>query len=164
MRILPLAFCQHNMDQIDHISSLTHAHEISKRACRLYIMIAEQLLQGKQLESMIQNFVIDEKEFAGISNLLNVERSEIKSSGYVVDTLKAALWCLLHSSTYRECVLLAVNLGDDTDTTAAVAGGLAGIIYGCEGEKGIPPEWIAKIARKDWIKDLCGLFERSICI
>ena len=52
-----------------------------------------------------------------------------------------------------------MNLGGDTDTIAAVAGGLAGIIYGCCGECGIPDEWIAQIARKDWIFDLCERFE-----
>ncbi len=52
----------------------------------------------------------------------------IKSSGYVVDTLEAALWCLLNASSYKECVLKAVNLGEDTDTVAAVAGGLAAFI------------------------------------
>jgi ADP-ribosylglycohydrolase len=59
------------------------------------------------------------------------------------------------TSSYRECVLAAVNLGEDTDTVAAVAGGLAGIYYGVGGEKGIPQEWIEQIARKEWIKELC---------
>ena len=63
---------------------------------------------------------------------------------------------------HRECVLLAVNLGDDTDTVAAIAGGLAGVIYGIGGEKGIPEEWIAQIARKEWIKELCLKFENGL--
>jgi ADP-ribosylglycohydrolase len=57
-------------------------------------------------------------------------REEIKSGGYVVDTLEAALWCVLTTDSYRECVLKAVNLGGDTDTVAAIAGGLAGALYG----------------------------------
>ena len=61
------------------------------------------------------------------------------------------LWSLSHSGNYRDCILLAANLGGDTDTTCAVAGGLAGIIYGIGGEKGIPEEWISEIARKDWV-------------
>ena len=65
---------------------------------------------------------------------------------------------MYHTSSYRDCVLEAVNLGGDTDTIAAVAGGLAGIIYGCGGESGIPDEWIQQIARKDWIFDLCERF------
>lgn len=82
-------------------------------------------------------------------------RERIKSSGYVVDTLEAALWCLLKTDSYRDCVITAVELGDDTDTVAAVAGGLAGIYYGVGGENGIPDEWIDKIARKEWVKELC---------
>ncbi len=59
-----------------------------------------------------------------------VDESEIKSSGYVVDSLEAAIWCLVTTDSFAECVLKAVNLGDDTDTVAAIAGGLAGLYYG----------------------------------
>jgi ADP-ribosyl-[dinitrogen reductase] hydrolase len=76
---------------------------------------------------------------------------DIRSSGYVIDTLEACLWCLLNSTSYAEAVLKAVNLGGDTDTTAAVTGGLAGIYYGVEN---IPSEWINEITRKDDIIDL----------
>ena len=58
--------------------------------------------------------------------------------------------------------MLAVNLGRDTDTVAAIAGGLAGIVYGTGGEKGIPEEWIEQIARKEWIEELCEKFEKSL--
>lgn len=98
-------------------------------------------------------------EFRFVAEIDKFDRDEIKSSGYVVDTLEAAVWCFLNSCSYRECVLLAVNLGSDTDTVAAVAGGLAGIYYGCGGKNGIPDEWIAQIPRKDWIKGLCDKFE-----
>ena len=64
---------------------------------------------------------------------------EINSSGYVIDTLEASLWCLYNTSSYKECILKAVNLGDDTDTTAAVAGGLAGLFYK---RNGIPEAWL----------------------
>ena len=80
-----------------------------------------------------------------------------KSTGYVVDTLEAALWCLYHTDNYRDCVITAVNLGDDTDTVAAVAGGLAGLLYGYGGKNGIPEEWVKKIARCDWIENLCSM-------
>jgi ADP-ribosyl-[dinitrogen reductase] hydrolase len=70
---------------------------------------------------------------------------EIVSTGYVLDTLHASLWCLLTSQNYRECVLKAVNLGGDTDTAGCVAGGLAGAAYGVES---VPPEWISQLARK----------------
>ncbi len=86
-------------------------------------------------------------------------KKEIKSSGYVVDTLEAALWCLLNTANYRDCVLKAVNLGDDTDTVAAVAGGLAGMFYGVED---IPPAWLQKLARREYIEGLCETFYRSL--
>ncbi len=161
MRILPLAFIPCSMKDIDNVSSLTHAHDISKRACRLYISIAEQLLKGSTIREALSETGVFVKEFSRIPEIWKLGRDEIRSSGYVVDTLEAALWCVYHTDTYRGCVLAAVNLGEDTDTVAAVAGGLAGIIYGCGGESGIPDEWIAQIARKDYIFDLCGRLESS---
>ena len=76
----------------------------------------------------------------------------IRSTGYVVDTLEAAIWCVLTTDGYRECVLKAVNLGDDTDTVAAVAGGLAGALYGYED---IPKKWLTTLKRKDYIEEMC---------
>lgn len=158
MRILPLALFPSSVNDINNVSSLTHAHEISRRACRLYVGTAEQLLKGASLWEVVGCSGIWVKEFDRIPKIYKLNRDEIKSTGYVVDTLEAALWCVYHTSSYRDCVLTAVNLGGDTDTIAAVAGGLAGIIYGCGGESGIPDEWIAQIARKDWISDLCERF------
>lgn len=74
---------------------------------------------------------------------------EIRSTGFVRHTFDAALWCLANTSSYAECALAAVNLGDDTDTTAAVAGALAGIVYGIEG---IPAEWLDKLRGTDVIE------------
>ena len=85
-------------------------------------------------------------------NFAGTHEDEIKSSGYVVDTLEASIWCLLNTNNYHDCVLKAVNLGEDTDTVAAVAGGLAGLYYGYEN---IPEEWVATIARREFIEDLC---------
>lgn len=157
MRILPLALFPSSMTDINNVSSLTHAHDISRRACRTYVAIAEQLLKGAPLGDVI-DYPIAWKDFERIPKIYKLNRDEIRSTGYVVHTLEAALWCVYNTSTYRDCVLEAVNLGGDTDTIAAVAGGLAGIIHGCGGEKGIPDEWIAQIARKDWIFDLCERF------
>ena len=78
--------------------------------------------------------------------------NEIKSSGYVVDTLEAALWCVLTTDNYRDCVLRAVNLGEDTDTVAAVAGGLAGALYGYDA---IPKEWLDTLIHRDYIEGMC---------
>jgi len=79
------------------------------------------------------------------------DRPAPASGGFVRYTYDAALWCLANTDSYRDCVLAAVNLGDDTDTTAAVAGALAGVLYGYEA---IPADWLATLRRKDLI-DAC---------
>lgn len=158
MRMLPLAFIPCSVNDINNVSRLTHAHEISLRACRLYIGIAEQLLKGVPLYLALSESGIFVKEFSRIPTLWKLSRDEIKSSGYVVDTLEAALWCVLHGHDYKSTVLMAVNLGEDTDTVAAVAGGLAGIIYGM-GD--IPTKWLAQIPRWEWIDGLCRKVESS---
>ena len=162
MRILPLAYTDCRYQMVNAVSGLTHAHEISLEACRIYISVARKLLRGKPLANIVQTIKPELPVYARLPKLDTLQRDEIQSSGYVVDTLEAALWCNLKSNSYRECVLLAVNLGRDTDTVAAIAGGLAGIRYGIGGEKGIPEEWINQIARKEWIAELCEKFEQSI--
>lgn len=155
MRILPLAFipCSHN--DINEVSALTHAHTISKQGCRLYLIIAEQILKGNGFSHILTDTIFN-GEYSRIRDIYKLTREDIKSTGYVVDTLEAALWCLYHTNNYRDCVLTAVNLGGDTDTIAAVAGGLAGLLYGC-GSNGIPEEWINQIVRKEWIEQLCTM-------
>jgi len=86
------------------------------------------------------------------NNIAEYPENEIFSSGYVLHSLEASLWCFLNSDSYEETVLKAVNLGGDTDTTGAIAGGLAGIYYGIEN---IPEKWINVLARKNDIDDLC---------
>ncbi len=164
MRILPLVFVDKlGMGKIRDVSSLTHAHKISIDACEIYLEYALSLIIGEEKHDALRtifilpNFYL--KEFDRIKDIANLKREEIKSTGYVVDTLEAALWCLLTTDNYKDCVLTAVNLGDDTDTVAAIVGGLAGILYGVGGEKGIPEEWISQIARREWIEDLCDQFE-----
>lgn len=80
-------------------------------------------------------------------------RSDIQGSGYVVASLEAALWCFLHSDDYETAVLLAANLGDDADTTAAVVGQLAGAVYG---RGAIPARWLAKVVRREEIESLAN--------
>lgn len=156
MRILPVALANGSHQQIIDVASLTHAHPISLEACLIYSDIMKDLLKGIPADLTVYARCISGlPEYNRLQGLENLSRDEIRSSGYVVDTLEAALWCFLKTDNYRDCVLEAVNLGEDTDTVAAVAGGLAGIHYGCGGKNGIPDEWIAQIPRRDWIKALC---------
>ena len=76
----------------------------------------------------------------------------------MVDTIEAAIWCFLNTISYKDCVLKAVNLGEDTDTIAAVAGGLAGLYYGYEE---IPKEWVEVVVRKEYVEGLCELIQKQ---
>jgi ADP-ribosyl-[dinitrogen reductase] hydrolase len=76
-------------------------------------------------------------------------RTAIRSTGYVAHSLEAALWCVDRSTDYRDAVLMAANLGEDADTTAAIAGQLAGALYG---GSGIPEIWVDRVAWGDQIK------------
>ncbi|NMD38892.1 MAG: ADP-ribosylglycohydrolase [Christensenellaceae bacterium] len=149
MRILPLAFTDCDTNIIDKVSSLTHAHEISKEACRIYVKIARDLLNGIELKDSLKNIETG-KTYERLKYLEKLSENEIKSTGYVVDTIEASLWCVLQTDNYKDCVLKAVNLGNDTDTVAAIAGGLAGIIYGLDN---IPNEWITKLKNKQLIEN-----------
>jgi ADP-ribosylglycohydrolase len=80
---------------------------------------------------------------------------QIKSSGYVIDTIEAALWSFLTTDSYNEAVLKAVNLGGDTDTIAAIVGGMAGTYYGFQS---IPDNWIQNLARKAEIYEMLTTF------
>jgi ADP-ribosyl-[dinitrogen reductase] hydrolase len=91
-----------------------------------------------------------------IAAFAKLPEEEIRSTGYVTDTLEAAFWCFLTTDDYRSCVLKAVNLGSDTDTVACVAGGLAGIRGGAGS---IPAEWVDSLARKEEIEAQCDAFQ-----
>lgn len=136
MRILPLAFTEATDDEIRAVSAITHAHKLSTEACVEYVHLARQLIRGETLR-------MDE---------IKTKRVEdIQSTGFVLHTLEASIWCLLTTASYREAVCTAVNLGDDTDTTAAVVGGLAGIMYGFDS---IPKEWIDRLKNKALIDSI----------
>lgn len=94
-----------------------------------------------------------------LGELASVPESRIKGTGYVVDSMEAAVWSLARTDSFRECLLQAVNLGDDSDTVGAIAGGLAGLYYGYEG---MPEEWLAVIQRRKWIEDLCRRRDASV--
>lgn len=144
-------------------SALTHAHDRSKIGCLIYAFVLMSLLKDKGKYGIKEGLKKAERylsacvEFSSYkrifkSNFATLPRDEIKSSGYVVDTLEAALWCLQTTESYRDCVLKAVNLGDDTDTVASVVGGLAGALYGYDA---IPSEWLDMLKRRDYIEEMC---------
>ena len=88
-------------------------------------------------------------------SIIGASEEEIRSSGYVVDTLEAAIWSTVSSNSYEEAVLKAVNLGEDTDTVGAITGGINGIIYA---DMELPAKWIEKLKKSDYISSLSKTF------
>jgi len=171
MRILPLAFNTYNLSikekfvRIKEVCALTHGHIRSSIASLIYIVFAEEIIEGKSKKVAYQNTKIIITDFfrhTQISNqeqqkfirilefdIANFEEEEIQSDGYVISTLEASFWCIMRNTNYADTVLAAVNLGSDTDTTAAVAGGIAGLIYG---EENIPDNWKEKLVKRKEIE------------
>ena len=179
MRILPIAYyCYYNklkeeeiFEVVKNVSSLTHAHEISVLGCYIYVNYIIKLLEGKDkfesynLIKLIDYSMFTEESLEVYKRVLkeNIEKysiDEIKSSGYVVDTLEASFWILLNASSFKEAIIGAINLGNDTDTIAAITGSMAGILYGYNS---IPQEWLDKLAKRDYIEDLCDKLEKVLC-
>ncbi len=182
MRILPLAFYLENEEDIQkvyltvkEVSSITHGHFRSVFACFMYVMFAIQLIKGKNKKeaySYMQKISLEYSLNQGFNpkeidlfhrilknDISNYSEDVIQSGGYVLHSLEASLWCFLNSESYLEAVLKAVNLGEDTDTTGAITGGIAGIYYGFDN---IPQEWVDELVRKDDIEKLCKKFHKKL--
>ena len=182
MRILPLAFYLYNeadinirYDVVKRVSSITHGHLRSVFACFIYVEYAIQLIDGldkfkayEAIKPLILNYAnqndFNPKEVVLFSRILEddiskQDRFNIKSTGYVLRSLESSFWCFLTSDSYSETVLKAVNLGEDTDTTAAIAGGLAGLYYGFDA---IPETWKFQLARYEAIEELINRFTKNL--
>lgn len=180
MRIMPLAFYlegkygnwkldERTAEIIHKASDCTHANRRCEMACGIYCSIIFQMCSGGNLSNAVIGGLIPALffyrdlpeyqdlygEFEPLLEIDSWSEDRIKSGGYVIDTLQAAVWCLLTTESYADCVLKAVNLGRDTDTTAAVAGALAGMWYGANT---IPVNWTEVLAKQDEIKDLSKRF------
>ena len=177
MRILPLVPYILNMEEekkfriIKEISSLTYRHPRSILACIAlcefaiqYINLqsveeAYQTMQQTILQLLKKEMFIEEdipfKRLVGLSyeEFKAIELKDIHSTEYVIDILEASLWCIFNTTSYKDAVLKAVNLGDDANTVGAITGGLAGILYGYDT---IPPEWLEVLAKKDDIIELAN--------
>lgn len=150
MRILPVAFTDCSDVETRIVSSITHGYWISTEACSIYVKIIRRCLQGEQLADVVHSLELEEP-FTRIATIDSLPEEEINSGGYVVSSLEAAIWCVLTTNSFKDCLLKAVNLGSDTDTTACIAGGLAGAC--CYEFEDIPSEWIDAIPKKEIIED-----------
>ena len=165
---------------IELASGLTHAHPRSKMACGIYAFVLWELLDDERVHGnketvrrairKARRYYARQPEFDFFSLRLcrqiadidhiwedvdtyhRATEEDIISDGYVVHTLEAAIWCLHRTNSYKDSVLKAVNLGDDTDTVAAITGGLAGAMYGYDA---IPEDWRNTLIKRDYIEELC---------
>lgn len=123
-----LYFYKHNMINVKNIISelsqrqsiITHGNEVNLSSCVLYNQIAQAILLGLNYKSMINN-TMDNKSF---------KENILYGNGYVIDTLATVIKCINETNNYEDAIKMAISFGNDTDTTAALTGGLAGIIYG----------------------------------
>lgn len=183
MRIMPACLYGYEMSKrgmpdeeavqlIHQVAGLTHNHLRGQIACGLYYFMICAILEeeGTQIErlqkGLDRGFRFYEqdpsngKELAYYNRFRDLElfaqlpEKDIRSTGYVVDTIEAAVWSFLTTKDFETCELKAVNLGDDADTVGAIAGGLAGLYYGYSA---IPEAWLAVLQRRKWIEDLCQM-------
>ena len=152
MRIAPLAYTAADDDAVRAASAVTHAHRTSTESCVCLVKLIRNLIGGNPLDPALKYSIPGGDEFAFLADVASWPREEVRSGGYVLDTLGAAIWCFANTNSYADCVLAAVNLGRDTDTTACVAGALAGAVYGY---RAIPAEWLGALRGK-------GIIERCL--
>lgn len=166
------------------VSSLTHRHIRSVNACFIYLEFARLILSGADKWTAYHGMIAEVNAFFDnnpvcsqreidiyhrilgnpigdyeIRPLPEFDEEEMYSAGYVLHTLEASLWCILLTDNYMDAVLKAVNLGHDTDTTGAVTGGLAGLLYG---EEAIPEEWLVVLARRTDIEQLADRLNKRM--
>lgn len=163
------------IDHVHLVSALTHNHIRSKMACGIYYFLVAAVLDEKgSLNERLQKGMDNAKRFykkeeenlatwtfyermEDLEEFAKTPESRIKSSGYVVDSLEAAVWSLINTTSFEMALIVAVNLGEDTDTVGAIAGGLAGLYYGYDN---VPLQWKETIVRGDeivgWCGEMCG--------
>lgn len=162
---------------VEASSAITHAHKRSKVACVIYFYAVKEIIdnrivnENKSLFELIEDAIAKTREYAvtdvetfkeyskynrlfALEVFKDLPDDGIYSTGYVLHSLEAAIWSLLNTDNYRDCILKAVNLGGDTDTIAAIAGGLAGLYYGYEA---IPKEWVNSLAKKEWLDEMINM-------
>lgn len=166
MRILPiLSFAKevdsHHLYNIAHkMTTCTHGHDIAVDSSFLYLEVAKQIVHVKHEDKTKYLQLL--QALVGINSIAHIftkfweedflmDRLDIQPKGYVVDTLEVAIHSFITTNSYKEAVLKAISYGHDTDTNAAITGGLAAIYYGHES---IPEEWLTHLKRKDEIIEL----------
>lgn len=161
MRLAPIPILYFpDIDKTEHFaaesSRTTHGADECLDGARFFSRALIRAFSGRSKDEIV---LADSDVFSGSPAIVAIARgnyrekaeSEIRGSGYVVESLEAAMWCFVRTGCFADAVLQAANLGDDADTTAAVCGQIAGAYYG---ESGIPPSWLEKLAMCREIRNL----------
>jgi ADP-ribosyl-[dinitrogen reductase] hydrolase len=155
-------------------SRLTHGHPRCLISCAMFAEIVAALVRREPLDEAMRlgfhclrrllrdRFPAEAVAFARLASeqLSRCSAEEISSTGYVIHTLEASLWCAMRAKAFSDGLLSAVNLGDDTDTTGAVTGTVLGLLFGRDG---IPAQWLESLARREELLQLCETF-RGACV
>ena len=161
---------------IEGVSELTHGHPISIISCGFYVSTMNEILNnpnGNKIDIVQKacNAIFKAKKFGiydeiemfdtlkNIEEFKNIPFENVKSSGYVIDTLFSAIWLFLNKDNTYDAIITAINLGNDTDTVSAIAGSMAGIIYGIDS---IPKNWIDTLLKRDYLIELTKKFEEKV--
>lgn len=158
MRLAPIPMYYANEPEMQEFAALssrtTHASEECLASCRYFALVLSRALAGESDKAKLfpARAEFDPPEaLRRITDLRfrDATESAVSGSGYVVESLEAALWCFWHTGNFADAILAAANLGDDADTTAAICGQLAGAFYGM---KQIPEDWLESLHRRDDIR------------
>ena len=148
--------------QAGESSRTTHGATECVDACRLLGRIICRALLGRSKDEVAHG---DSRSFVGAEKIVAIARgayvakskADVRGSGYVVESLEAAMWSFLGTDSFKSAILMAANLGDDADTTAAVCGQVAGAHYGASQ---IPSDWLQRLAFRSEITELAD----QLCI
>lgn len=148
-------------------SRTTHGAQEAVDACRLFGIMLALALQGESKETVLFDSIsrlradqplVPAVAAIGLGGYRDKPMREIQGTGYVVQSLEAALWSFHTTDSYQDAILRAVNLGDDADTTAAICGQIAGAVYGIAG---IPAGWLEKLAQRAFIEQTAEALYRA---
>jgi len=169
MRLAPVAIRFHRdraklRDAAARQSRTTHTAPEAVDACVVYAEMLADAIEGRPVSAVLQGH---QGNWAGAvakiaaGSWRGKPRHQIRASGYVAHSLEASLWSVARSNTFAEAVLLAANLGEDADTTAAITGQLAGALFGTSS---IPQPWLNKLAWKERIAGMVDALARAAAI
>ena len=157
-----------SVDIINSVCSLTHSNEICCLGCMIYCDYMRQLINGmnkidslEYVRGIEYNKYYSEDSINYYKRILgdDFRKITINTSNNVVDTLEASLCCLINTDSFEKALVMAVNLGGDTNTIGAITGSMAGVLYGV---RNIPSRWMSKLKRKEYIDEICMLYNNFL--